>query len=494
MDAPWIRSARRRVVIATLGFALGFVLAAAAPPALGADPSPAPPNPWSHVDAAGEPVVDLWFGWSSTCPHCARAHAWLADFAPTAPWLQVHSLQVDGDDADASIAVLLGLADLVGEQIGGVPAFLFAGRLETGFDEAATTGRQLEQALATFHASLVAAASPSPSPGPLGSPSASGAPSPSAPAGGGSPADEPPMVTLPGVGTVDATTLSLPLLTLVLGGLDAVNPCALSILLFLVSALVGARSRRRIVLVGGTFVVVSGGIYLLLMAAWLNVFLLFGELRLVTVVAGAAAIVAGIVNVKDFGWFGRGPSLVIPGSARPAIFGRLLDLSETVALPALLGATVLVAAVVSAYEMLCTGGFPVVFTRVLTLADLPVAAYYGYLLLYIGVYILPMLAIVAVFAATLGTRGVTVNEARRLKLLSGLLMLGIGGLLLFAADRLSDLSWTIGLFAVAIGVWLVAVTVDRRRARPTPVAPAATMRPVRESRADQPPAQEVDPR
>ena len=489
MDAPRFCRARRLLVIALLGLAL----AAAATPVRAADPSPGPPDPWSHLDAADQPVVDLWFGWSSTCPHCARARAWLTGYAPTVPWLQVHSLQVDGDDADASIAVLLGLADLVGEEIGGVPAFLFAGRLVTGFDDAATTGRQLEQALAAFHEDLAAAVSPRPSPGPS-SPSASGSPSPSAPPGGGSAGDDPPTVTLPGVGTVDATTVSLPLLAVVLGGLDAVNPCALSILLFLVSALVGARSRRRIVLVGGAFVVVSGAIYFLLMAAWLNVFLWFGELRLVTLVAGAAAVVAGIVNVKDFGWFGRGPSLVIPASARPVVFGRLLDLSEAVALPALLGATVLVAAVVSAYEMLCTGGFPVVFTRVLTLADLPLVAYYGYLLLYIGVYVLPMLAIVTVFAVTLGTRGVSVTEARRLKLLSGLLMLGIGGLLLLAPDRLSDVTWTIGLFGIAMVAWAAAVTIDRRRARPTPMAPGATMPPVRDVPPGPPPAEEADPR
>ena len=487
MDAPRGRHAPL-VAIAAL---VGLALAAAVSPVRAVDPSPTPSSPWSHLDAAGEPVVDLWVGWSSTCPHCTRARAWLADYAPAAPWLEVHSLQVDGDDSDANIEVLLSLAELTGEQIGGVPAFLFAGRLESGFDEAATTGRQLAQELEAFHSGLVAAAPPRPSSSPSSSPSSF--PS-SPPSGGAGESDEPPAINLPIVGTVDATTVSLPLLTVALGGLDAVNPCALSILLFLVSALVGARSRRRIVLVGGAFVVVSGGIYFLLMAAWLNVFLWFGELRVVTVIAGAAAVVAGIVNIKDFGWFGRGPSLVIPGSARPAIFGRLLDLSETVALPALLGATVLVAAVVSAYEMLCTGGFPVVFTRVLTLADLPVGAYYGYLLLYIGVYVLPMLAIVAVFAATLGTRGVSVDEARRLKLLSGLLMLAIGGLLVLAPDRLSDLTWTIGLFAVAIVAWLVAVALDRRRARPAWGGTTGTMRRVRGPLADLPPVQEDDPR
>ncbi len=193
---------------------------------------------------------------------------------------------------------------------------------------------------------------------------------------------------------MDARTVSLPLLAVVLGGLDAFNPCALSVLLFLVSVLVGAHSRRRILLVGGTFVVATGVIYFLLMSAWLNAFLWFGELRVVTALAGAAALVAGLINVKDFAWFGRGPSLVIPQAARPSIFERMLDLSQAATLPVLLGTTVLVAATTSAYEMLCTGGFPVVFTRVLTLSDLPTTAYYGYLGLYVAVYVLPMIAMV----------------------------------------------------------------------------------------------------
>lgn len=453
---------RRRRAGALLALVGLIVLATAVvQPTRAADPSPtpAPASPWYHLDQSGSVIVDLWFGWSSTCPHCARARAWLGEFAPTAPWLEVHSLQVDGSDATANIETLVTLASGIGNQISAVPAFLFGGRLSVGFDEAATTGAQLEAALRAYRTEVVAALG-SPPPSPAGS---SAAPSSAVPSPGPTAGPETAPVTLPFVGTVDARTLSLPLLAVVLGGLDAVNPCALSVLLFLVSALVGAHARRRILIVGGMFVLATGVVYYLLMAAWLNAFLWFGELRLVTALAGAAAVVAGIINIKDFGWFGRGPSLVIPGAARPMIFGRLLDLSDAVAMPALLGATAVVAAVASAYEMLCTGGFPVVFTRVLTLADLPVAAYYGYLLLYVGVYVVPMLAIVGAFAITLGTRRVSVTEARRLKLLSGLLMLGVGGLLLLAPERLSDLAWTGGLFAGAIALWATAVTVDRAR-------------------------------
>jgi hypothetical protein len=196
-------------------------------------------------------------------------------------------------------------------------------------------------------------------------------------------------------------------------------------------------------------------------------------LRAVTLVAGAAAVVVGLINIKDFGWFRRGPSLVIPDAAKPAIFGRIVEVSASVALPALVGTAVLVATTAAAYEMLCTGGFPVVFTRVLTLADLPTPAYYAYLGLYVAVYVLPMLAIVGAVAITLGTRSVSIDEARRLKLLSGLLMVGVGAMLLLAPERLSDLTWTLVLFLGAGATWAILVFLDRTRRRASLHSPSS---------------------
>ena len=59
---------------------------------------------------------------------------------------------------------------------------------------------------------------------------------------------------------------------MVLAGLDAFNPCAFFVLLFLLSLLVHARDRRRMLLIGGVFVFFSGAIYFVFMAVWLNVF------------------------------------------------------------------------------------------------------------------------------------------------------------------------------------------------------------------------------
>src|SRR3970282_3038707 len=107
-------------------------------------------------------------------------------------------------------------------------------------------------------------------------------PTPAPPAPPATPAGAATSVVLPWAGPVDARTISLPVLAIVLGGLDAFNPCALSVLLFLLSVLVGFRSRARMALLGGTFVLVSGLTYFGLMEAWLNLFLLFGALRVVT--------------------------------------------------------------------------------------------------------------------------------------------------------------------------------------------------------------------
>jgi hypothetical protein len=235
------------------------------------------------------------------------------------------------------------------------------------------------------------------------------------------------------------------------------------------TVMAGVGSRARMAFIGGTFVAVSGLVYFVLMAAWLNIFLVAGELRAVTLVAGVLAMIAALINVKDFVWLRRGPSLVMPESARPMVFGRILDIGDATRLSAMVAATVLVAAAANSYEMLCTGGFPVVFTRILTLNDLPMPLYYGYLALYTVAYVVLPALIVIAFVVTLGSRGVRVRTARRLKLLSGLLMLGLGLELVFAPQLLTDVAATAMLFTVAIVVWLIAVLVDDARSRPPPI-------------------------
>ena len=103
-------------------------------------------------------------------------------------------------------------------------------------------------------------------------------------------------------------------LTLVLAGMDAFHPCAFFVLLFLLSLLVHAKSRTRMAIVGGTFVLFSGLVYFVFMAAWLNVFLIAGELRVITAIAGLVALTVAALGTGL-------PSLIIPRDSSYKVWG-----------------------------------------------------------------------------------------------------------------------------------------------------------------------------
>ena len=127
----------------------------------------------------------------------------------------------------------------------------------------------------------------------------------------------------------------------------------------------------------------------------------------------------------------------------------------------MIAATAFLAIAANFYELLCTAGFPMVFTRLLTLADLPAAGRYAYLAAYNLIYVLPLAAIVVVFARSLGARKLSEREGRLLKLMSGLMMLGLGVLLLLAPERVSQVGIAFALMAVAVAATVLAARLTR---------------------------------
>lgn len=390
---------------------------------------------WHHTED-GETVIDLYFVYSSTCPHCRRAMPFVADLEDSRPWLDVWWIRADGTDPDGVEAALAASGE-IGEPIQGVPTFMFCGSMTSGFDGPDGMGAQIAEGLDACHDRYTAAAAPTTT---------------TVPALG---------VDVPGVGEVAAGSVPLPLFTALVAGLDAFNPCAFFVLLFLLSLLVHARNRARMAVVGSTFVAVSGVLYFVFMAAWLNVFLVTENLRWVTAVAGAVAVFLAVLNIKDFARPGSPASISIPESAKPGLFSRMRALVAGDRFVPVLGATIALAVVANSYELLCTAGLPMVFTRVLTLNDLSTPVYYGYLAMYNIIYVIPLLAIVAAFVWTLGSRKLQPREGRTLKLLSGTMMLGLGAVLLAAPELLERVGVAIGILGGAVLVTAIATVFDR---------------------------------
>ena len=393
-------------------------------------PSLASDDPWLRRDAGGQPHIQFYFFWSASCPHCLEARPFIETLPQRHPWVTLHSLELSRNPDNARLYQNL-ISQL--RQEAAVPAFLFCGEMRIGWHQSATTGAEIERALEACHQRALAGRDIA------------------------APARADTRVALPWGGSVDAAALSLPALTVMLAALDAFNPCAFFVLLFLLSMMAHQRSRGRMLAVGGIFVFFSGLMYFAFMAAWLNVFQLLGQLAWVTAAAGLVALIVGAINVKDFFAFKQGVSLSISDAGRQNIFRRARAILTAERLPAVLAATVLLAIAANFYELLCTAGFPMVYTRLLTLHEPTLAGRYLYLALYNLIYVLPLAAIVVIFTRTLGARKLDERHGRLLKLLSGLMMFGLGALLLIAPERTADAITGLVLIALAAGLtWLAA--------------------------------------
>lgn len=369
----------------------------------------------------GSEKVHLYFFWSPTCPHCREARPVIETMAQRHPWLILHSADVVMDRQ--ALQRYREMAKAMGEEVRSVPGFFVCGKMFVGWDNAGGIGKLLLQTaeLCREQKSITTQQA-----------------QPELPGG------------------INAADYSLPLFTLIIAGLDAFNPCAFFVLLFLLSLLVNARSRKRMLLVGVTFVLVSGALYFVFMAAWLNLFMLIGTVAWINLAAGALAVTIGLFGIKDFIFAMRGPSLLIPDSAKPKLYQRVRNLISAENMPMLLLGTVALAVAANSYELLCTAGFPMVYTRVLTMNQLASAEYYLYLLLYNVIYVIPLLLIVIAFVVTLGGRKLGADEGRMLKLLSGVMMLLLGIVLLLKPELLSNLVTGVGLLVVALTISLVA--------------------------------------
>ena len=232
---------------------------------------------------------------------------------------------------------------------------------------------------------------------------------------------------------INVTELSLPVLTVVLGGLDSFNPCAFFILIILLNLLIYVQSRKRMLLIGGIFIFFSGLLYFIFMFVLFNVFLLTREhILVVTIVAGIIALTLGIINIKDFFFFKKGASLSIPDEKKPKLFKRMRALVKAPQVATAVAGTIVLAGVVNFYELLCTLGLPLVFTRQLALYDLSGVEQALYIFFYNVVYIIPLIVIVLIFVFTLGRRKLSEWHGQILKLLTGIMLTSFG--ILFLLD------------------------------------------------------------
>jgi glutaredoxin len=336
------------------------------------------------------------------CPHCAKAYLFLDELKEQ--YSQLEIIAHDINENDLVLEQFIRLNEQHEIERPGVPLIQVCEQVMVGFDNAQTSGATIKQWLGLLNT------------------------------GEHSGADD--QITAPWIGTVKVSSLGLPVFTILIGLVDGFNPCAMWVLLMLLSLLVHLQDRRRILLVAGIFVLVSGLVYFAFMAAWLNMFLIIGYSRLLQLFLGIIAILIGAIHMKDYLAFGRGVSLSIPDSAKQPIYTRIRRVLNAEDLFGALCGVVILAVLVNLVELLCTAGLPALYTQILANRGLQWFEYYAYLLLYNIAYMFDDGIMVGIAVYTLGSSKLQESSGRWLKLLSGAVIFLLGLLMLFSPQLL----------------------------------------------------------
>jgi len=241
-----------------------------------------------------------------------------------------------------------------------------------------------------------------------------------------------PVMNLPFLGERDVTKYSLPILAVTLGLIDGFNPCAMWVLVYLISLILTLNDRKKIWLIVGSFVFASGVLYFLFMTAWLNVFLLIGYLRPLTLAVGLFALGIGILDVRTY--------LKTKGDLTCDIGGAegkkktISKIKKIVMSPLSLGVIVGIiglAFVVNSIEFVCSAAIPAIFTQVLALSNLSGLQYYGYILLYTLFFMLDDLIIFGLAAFAVNSFALGNKYAKYCKAIGGIVLIVLGVLMIF---------------------------------------------------------------
>lgn len=246
-------------------------------------------------------------------------------------------------------------------------------------------------------------------------------------------------VTVPVLGKINAKKVSLPILAVVLGFVDGFNPCAMWILIFLITMLFNMKDRKKMWILGLTFILTSGIVYLMFMFAWLNLATFISKIAFIRLLIAVIALVVGLINVykyidslkkKDEGCD------VVDKKDRKKIMEKIISIThENKFIIALLGIMVL-AASVNIIELMCSIGIPLLFTQILAMNNLSTFSYMIYMFIYIFFFLIDDIVIFVISMVTLKVTGLSTKYTKYSHLVGGIIMLIIGLLLIIKPELL----------------------------------------------------------
>jgi len=386
----------------------------------------------SPVQASTE--ANIHFFSSQYCPHCRQAEIFLRDLKTEQPSLIIHKYEVSHQQNAQLLTAIASRLNVSGQ---GVPFILINKQSIIGFSEG--TGSEIYSLLNSeetdddFVAEIIEENRLTPiiEEITLSEADTSELEQDQVTTSEDQQVQE---IDLPLFGRVNPHDISLPLVTIMIGLVDGFNPCAMWVLIFLISLLLGMKDRRKMWVLGLVFILTSGFVYFLFMSAWLNFFLFLGLVNWVRIAIALLAVIVAINYLRDFVKNKDGACPVDLGGNKKKIFGSLKEIVYRKNIFWSLLGIILLAFSVNLLELVCSAGLPAVYTKLLSMHNLTKFEHYSYLLLYILVFMLDDVLVFVITMISMKRVTLSTKYARYSHLIGGIVMLIIGLLMFFKPE------------------------------------------------------------
>lgn len=243
-------------------------------------------------------------------------------------------------------------------------------------------------------------------------------------------------ISLPLIGKIDLKKLSLPVVALVIGLVDGFNPCAMWILLFLISMLINMENRKKMWILGITFLLTSSIVYLAFMLTWLNFAIMLSSIAWVRLLISLIAIIGGALNLKSYINSKEAGCDVVSDNKRGKTFERITRYVKEKSFWLSMLGIMFVAASVNLIELACSAGLPVIFTQLLAINNISILESSIYIFIYILFFMLDDLIVFIIAMKTLELTGISTKYNKYSHLIGGILMLIIGMLMIIKPEWL----------------------------------------------------------
>lgn len=377
---------------------------------------------YNFIEQNQNATLTIDFFYHPACPHCKAQMPFNAQLM--AEYEDITFVYHDTSiESENELLFSLYKSHNISTELIGVPDTFIDGEYVVGFDSAQTTGVQIR---AIIEAKLAGAKidsqkNPASTVTPLQNQNL-----------------EDISIDLPFIGALKPSEFSLFMLAVILGLIDGFNPCAMWILVYLISIVISLKDRSRLWLIVGSFVFASGALYFLFMTAWLNAFLFVGYFRPVTVLVGTIALGGGILSLKEFIQNPKGTlECKVTGTEdRKKTISSINSLVSAPLTLATIAGIIILAFTINSIEFICSAAIPAVFTQVLALSNLSGLEHYFYILIYTLAFMFDDLLIFGLAAFAISS-DIGQKYAGYCHVIGGAIMFLLGIMLLFFPSALA---------------------------------------------------------